>query len=336
MHEILGRGSISALKDIVQGRVLLFTQRALYELFGSALGLENAILYAEITENPKREEIEKAEEALSQESMDSIVAFGGGSVLDFAKAYRFYTGRTVPLIAIPTTAGTGSEATQFAVVYVDGVKTSLDDARVRPDGTIVDSQFSECAPLYVKACCAMDAYAQAIESFWAKGATAESRAYATDAISLCRDHLVRAVNTRDPDANEALAKAAHLAGKAINISRTTAAHALSYKLTFTYGIPHGHAVALMLPGVFLKNLGSFPDEDVLLRSMGIHRTQIRSHFQKRMRDIGLKDDFQQLGITDLTCIVNSVNADRLKNNPVQLSRDDLLDVMRIATSSYSP
>lgn len=333
--EFVGRNSIVALEDIVKDyrNILVFHGKSIFKryntLFTELLTGKEVSYYADFTNNPKKEEIDEAINKFSDRKFDAIIAFGGGSVIDFAKAFRFYKQDNIPLIAIPTTAGTGSEATQFAVVYVDGVKTSLDNISILSDIAIIDSQFIEKAPATVKACCAMDAYCQAIESFWAKGATEESRKYAIEAIELCRDYLIQAVNTDELIANEKMALAAHLAGKAINISRTTAAHALSYKITSKYGIPHGHAVALSIAGLFEQNVEVMSQEQqgILLQAIGIHKIDIRSYFHNLMTEIGLEDNLAKLGVSDLDEIVDSVNLQRLSNNPKNLSRDDLLRVM---------
>lgn len=333
--EILGRESI--LKLHLNGKILFFTQRALFEKFSNILNLQlrncNISFYFEMTENPKREEIQKAQNFFAEESFDAIIAFGGGSVIDFAKAFRFFDRRfQTKLIAVPTTAGTGSEATQFSVVYENGNKTSLDDSLVLPDIALVDSQFSESAPIKVKASCAFDAYCQAIESFWAKKATLTSRRYSLQAINLCRMYLREAVLSEDIFANEQMALAAHLAGKAINISRTTAAHALSYKITSRYGIPHGHAVALSLPGLFKINLPAMEkaERETLLTALGLQNPKEFSfYFWKLMQDVGLENKISKLGITDIEDIVDSVNVDRLKNNVRDLTRQELKEILSL-------
>lgn len=328
--EFVGRGTIEKLKDFADGRVLLFTQNGLFDLFKEKLNISAAVLYTALTENPKREEIQTAQNTLKGQTFDTIVAFGGGSVIDFAKAFKFYEKRNIPLIAVPTTAGTGSQTTQIAVVYVDGVKTSLDASDILPDISIVDSQFTENAPPYLKASCAMDAYCQAIESFWAKNATAESEKYALQAIELCRDYLVGAVTTADIKVNEKMTLAAHLAGKAINISRTTAAHALSYKITSLYGIPHGHAVALSIAGLFEENISVLPTkkQNLLLNAIGISKKEIRPYFHALMSSVGLQDNTGELGIDRFDEIIDSVNLQRLNNNPKPLNRNDLMKILK--------
>ena len=150
------------------------------------------------------------------------------------------------------------------MVYVKGKKTSLDDNGLLPEITILDSPFVETTPRYLKACSAIDTYCQAIESYFAKKATEESRDYALQALSLCKNYMEDAVCS-----NEKMPMASHLSGKAINISRTTVAHALSYDITERYGIPHGHAVFLSIMGLLKKNLPYIRAPFLLLKAMGV-------------------------------------------------------------------
>ena len=330
--DYVGRGSIEKLAGLLApgSDVVVFTRKSIYArhetLVAPALAQVTTHFYTDIEPNPAREAVQAAQDTLRGKKYSTIVALGGGSVLDFAKAWRHYEGCKAPLIAIPTTAGTGSEATQFAVIYIEGIKASLDAPELLPEVAIVDSQLTERAPRALKASCAMDAYCQAIESYWAKRATAESRELALEAIRLCRQHLVTAVNTPDAAANEGMARAAHLAGQAINISRTTAAHALSYRITSQYGIPHGHAVALSIAGLFMANLPAIPEPQRLLEAMDIAESEVVTHFHQLMEKIGLEWNIHALGI-DAEDIATSVNEERLKNNPMQLSHNDLANII---------
>lgn len=331
--EYVGRGSICRLGELLptEGETLFITRKSIYRRFASILAPQLTgrclCLYDAVTPNPAEEDIRHAQSACGGRPYRAIIAFGGGSVIDFAKAWRHSEGSRAPLIAIPTTAGTGSEATQFAVVYRHGQKTSLDSPLLLPEHAIVDSSFVEAAPRYLKACCAMDAYCQAIESYWARRADEASRHDALEAIALCRDCIVQAVTTADPAANAQLARAAHLAGKAINTSRTTAAHALSYRLTSAHGIPHGHAVALSIAGLYRANRDVIPQRHRLLEAMGTTDADAPAHFARLMRALGLETALPTLGIDNPDDIVDSVNPERLSNNPRPLSREELRDVL---------
>ena len=253
MTDFIYRGSIENLKYWKED-ALVFTGKKSFEKIRPIVEeyLNFPFYYNDFSTNPKLEEIEKGVETISI-NPKTIIAIGGGSVIDFAKVYKYKTKLNVPLIAIPTTCGTGSEATQFAVYYKEGKKQSLDSPEVLPNVAIVDSQFVENNPTYLKACTALDAYCQAIESYFACKSTEKSRQYAMEAIKLCRDNLVKYVNSNEKTYSLNMSKASNLSGKAINISRTTAAHAMSYSITTKYGIPHGHAVALNIAKVMEYN-----------------------------------------------------------------------------------
>ena len=332
--EIIGRQSISHIEEILSEKkikkILFFRGQKSFD------NLKDKILpflkkcqidyVKDFDTNPKFNQIQNVVEKYRDSNYDMIIAFGGGSVIDFAKAFKYYSKIITPLLAIPTTAGSGSEATQFAVVYLNDEKISLDSNLILPEYTIIDSQFCENTSTKIKAACAMDAYCQAIESFWAKKATKESQRYALQAIKICRRSLVTFVTTNSVFAAEELSKASHLAGKAINISRTTAAHALSYKMTSLYGIPHGHAVALSIANLFLKNLQYF-DYPQLLDAMEIKSSDIKEYFHNLMKTIGLNDNFETLGVFDKNLIIDSVNIERLNNNPVSLTKHDLIEIL---------
>ena len=340
MISFVGNNSIENLSSILDkehvGRVLVFSGKKSYESIRAIVENELTdrvvVYYNDFSVNPKKEEIDIAVEKI-EDKFDIIIAIGGGSVIDFAKAFRYYAQKDKKLIAIPTTCGTGSEATQFAVIYINGVKNSLDDESILPDYAIVDSQFMENNPKYLKACTTMDAYCQAVESYWAVNSTDESRNYAKEAIELCKNNIVEYVNNISPVASEKMAQASHLAGKAINISRTTAAHALSYKITSEYGLPHGHAVALSIRDLFKANMDI--DEQTCNDSRGVEFVKSRmqelvqligtdnidNYWDNLMDELNLEYHFDKLGIIDKKLLIDSVNLDRLKNNPKNIAGD---------------
>ena len=151
--------------------------------------------------NPKLNDAIRGCKIARENNVDFIIAVGGGSVLDIAKLikalfracdYELETAigqdkvidPEIPIIAIPTTAGSGSEATHFAVVYVGEDKYSLASECLKPDAVILDGSLVTSGNKYLKICNGLDAMAQAIESYWAVGATDESRHYARSALKL--------------------------------------------------------------------------------------------------------------------------------------------------------
>ena len=226
-------------KDIV-----LVTGRASYAACGAEAFFAPFLRGKSVThlvtvgENARAEDVTDKRAKLP-EHIDAYIAVGGGTAIDTAKLVRGLNGLLPPFLAVPTTAGTGAEATRFAVYYDHGVKKSADDVRYLPTDQILIPEFTATQSAYQRASTEFDAYAQAVESLWAVGGTDESRAYAQKALDL--------IATGDKMLGS------YWAGRAIDISRTTAAHALSYYMTANYGIPHGHAVYMMFPYVCRAN-----------------------------------------------------------------------------------
>lgn len=332
--------NLKALEGILQenqvSKALLFTGTRTFALYQELLLPYLSCDYElcdQFEVNPKKAQVDEMIRKYPSGNDQIIIAFGGGSAIDFAKLYKYFTKSTLPLVAIPTTAGTGSEATQFAVYYEGGEKQSLDEAAVLPEYSILDARLLLKAPAYLRACSAIDAYCQAIESYWAVQSTEESQQYAKQAILLAKEYIVPFVCTQDEQASQQMALASNFAGKAINISRTTAAHALSYKITSRYGLPHGHAVALSMADLLEAN--SRCDEQSCIDARGASYVQstvqqilnllniddFSAYWNALLDELGLSRDFNQLGISDKESLIHGVNQDRLKNNPKDLSND---------------
>lgn len=289
MHqeEYIRVDALTHLPDILSRRsvrrVFLVTGNTSYVASGGKEAMERYLHGLEIVHfhdfrsNTSIEDVQQGIALFLQHEVDVVIAVGGGSVMDMAKAIvalarqeqapeEYVTGREtlvpsdIPLIALPTTAGSGSEATHFAVVYIGEKKYSLAHPSLLPAIVLVDPTLTYSLPSRIVAATGFDALSQAIESYWSVRSTDESRAYAREAIPLVLAYLSDAVKG-DKQARNAMSRAAHLAGKAINISKTTASHAMSYPLTVHLGIPHGHAVALTLSRVLVYN-SKVRDDDV--------------------------------------------------------------------------
>lgn len=326
--EFCYRGAVENLNEILKiekaKNILIFTGKKSFEKIKPIIKKElsnfNTTYYSDFSTNPKEEDIKKAIEKIDN-NFDIIIAVGGGSVIDFAKAYKFYLKSNLALIAIPTTSGTGSEATQFAVIYVNGIKKSLDDKKILPEYSILDSQFIENNPKYLKATTSLDAYCQAIESYYAVQSTPLSRKYAHKAIEILSKNIIKYVNFEDIETNTLIMKASNLAGKAINISRTTAPHAMSYSITSKYNLPHGHAVALNIGKILEYNKNV--DKQSLNDSRGLNF--VKSRIKEIYDLIGFKnaqdyflDLFKKLDIEYYEYESDYIDPQRLKNNPRKL------------------
>ena len=314
-------------------------------LFRKVPGLLSAPVFSGYHANPDLADSETGAELFLRNGCDGLISIGGGSCMDTAKAVkaRLNTGseealkssrlesRTAcPHIAIPGTAGTGSEATQFAVVYVNGKKVSLDHANLRPDGVILDAALLDSLPAYHKKSCALDALAQGIESYWSRRANDDSKVHAFLAIIGVLDNL-KAYLEGDPHAASEMMDASFQSGKAIQITRTTAAHAMSYRLTKTMGIAHGHACMLTLPILWEMMLDREEMKETLqdlTSKMRLGDPQVVPKLLKgilydlEMEIPPMPDDQTLDGLTD------SVNVERLNNHPVAMNREEIREAYR--------
>jgi len=314
-------------------------------------GLDVAkVKFSDFGSNPQYESVVKGVKLFGKENCDGIVAVGGGSAIDVAKCIKLYcrmkqdknfleqemADTKVSIIAIPTTAGTGSESTRYAVIYYEGKKQSVAHDSILPDYAILEPSVLVSLPLFQKKCTMLDALCQGIESWWSVNSTDASKVFSKQAVQLIVDNWEKYIFNNDSEAAKNVMLAANLAGRAINITQTTAAHAMSYKITSLYNIPHGYAVALCLPKLWrfmnsnLEKVGDRRGRDYLTtvfhdiaEAMG--RNEVGGaidSFERMMGRLELSATVMSQSVEDLDTLVTSVNPVRLKNNPVLLTKDD--------------
>jgi len=313
------------------------------------------VYFRGFSSNPDYTDVFKGISLFAEEKCDFIVSVGGGSAIDVAKCIvnhvedggrlRLLDDALCKHLAIPTTAGTGSEATCFAVIYRNGEKMSIEHSNILPDYVILDPQFLETLPLYQKRSTLADALCQAIESMWAKNANAESRKYAKEAISIILEN-VEAYLSGHTDSMRLMLKAANLSGKAINISKTTAPHAMSYKLSSMFGIAHGHAVAICLPYVWenlLEESNTFvsPQKEYYSNVFDelMHIVKSTSYENTVNVIAGLFNEFEfyhefEYNEDTIQELVVSVNTQRLENHPIKISPQLLHEMYRKVLSNH--
>ena len=218
------------------------------------------IRFSDFQPNPLYESVVEGVDLFRRENCDSLMAVGGGSAMDVAKCIKIYRNMSgngdagdylkqeivpndIPFLAMPTTAGTGSEATRYAVIYYEGKKQSVTSESFIPETVLMDANVLKTLPLYQKKATMMDALCHAIESYWSVNSTEESKTYSKAAIQEVLENLDGYINNEDAG-NAGMLMAAHMAGKAINITQTTAGHAMCYKITSLFRCAHGHAAIL--------------------------------------------------------------------------------------------
>ena len=288
------------------------------------------VRFSDFKSNPLCEDARAGLRVFKKNKCDFIVAVGGGSSIDTAKCVKYFYRMDVPIMAVPTTSGTGSEATHFAVIYKNGEKQSIAHEKLLPDFVILHPDALKTLPIYQKKCTMLDALCQAIESWWSKRATPESIKYSKKAIRLILENMESYLNNEDTG-NKNMLTASNLAGKAINITTTTAPHAMSYKLTSIYGIPHGHAAALCLPKVWRYNAlkderaGNFND---IAKALGVDTgEEAVSLFENLLVNLEIMPP-ENVTAGDIDLLTSSVNTKRLHNNPVRLGADTIKELYK--------
>ena len=370
---IEGPGSFNRISEILSklsgSKIFVVAGKNSFEQSGAKKKLEQALanydfkVFSSFSSNPKIEDLEVGLDVYSKFNPDIVMAIGGGSSLDIAKMINFFGDNQFtptefikklptkiaslkPFIAVPTTAGTGSEATHFAVLYINKKKYSIANSSLLPKFVVIDPELMRSLPQRVIATTGMDALSQAIESYWNVNATEESKKYAAEAITIILRNLPIAFKTSSLESLNQMAKAAFLSGRAINITKTTAPHAVSYPLTTYFKIPHGHAVSLTLSS-FLK-YNYFVNESDILDKRGVLyvKKTIEELFdllnsdsldsaqrtiENLMDEIKLERKLSKLGIKtkeDIKLIVeNGFNPERIVNNPRKLTHHNLENLL---------
>tara|TARA_B100000989_G_C19528340_1_gene468175 strand:+ start:1112 stop:2239 length:1128 start_codon:yes stop_codon:yes gene_type:complete len=368
-------GALSSLQDLVSafnpGNILLVKGKKSFEKSGAGKVIDslkdkyNFIVFDDFETDPKIQDVKKALNLIDNISIDLIIAIGGGSVLDMSKLIKATFKQTsqieeivkgvskpldnnIPIIAIPTTAGSGSEATHFAVAYIDKTKYSVASNFLMPQAVILDSKLSVSSTKYQKSCNVLDAISQAIESSWAVGSTKESIEISFESLELSLKNYMEFINCEQANnSSQSMQRAANLAGKAINIAKTTAPHAWSYGFSTNYDIPHGHAVWLTLPKIY--KIHAFSNErkindprgrehldeimNRLNNTFGIHKeTEILEFFYDFLRSIQINPDFDSLlkiSKTNKLSLIKSVNKQRMSNNPIYFEFKDIDNIFSI-------
>ena len=229
--------------------------------------------FTETEGNPSVETVEKAKEGFCQSGADFLVALGGGSAMDVAKAVGVVAtyggsiteyegaqkvpGEIVPQIAIPTTAGTGSEVTAFSVItdHSRNYKLTVFSYQLLPAYVILDPELLATVPFSVAAACGMDAFIHAMESYISVDASPFTEAMSEKAMELIGQNIRRFVaNRKDIEAASAMITGSMLAGIAFSWARLGDVHAMSHPVSAYYNVPHGVANSILLPVVTEFNM----------------------------------------------------------------------------------
>lgn len=309
------------------------------------------VKFSDFSPNPLYEDVCKGIDIFHITKCDTLLAVGGGSAIDVAKCIKLAVlakegndaiipplvntrvecdGTKLPFIAIPTTAGTGSESTHNAVMYYEGSKQTVTNDGILPDYAILEPKVLKTLPLYQKKCTMLDALCQGIESWWSVNSTLESYEYSRKAIELIMDNWRKYIFENDDEAAANIMLGANYGGRAINITATTAAHAMSYKITSLYKFPHGHAVAVCLPeiwGYMLSHMDKCIDargseyltdifSEIATAMCSQTPLEAIAKFREMLKDMEMQNPVSDYLSSDISLLTSSVNPIRLRNNPV--------------------
>lgn len=319
------------------------------------------VIYSEVEPDPSVETVDKAAQMFQREEADALIAIGGGSPIDTAKGVRVIAGNggsirdyagvnlikqksNIPLIAIPTTSGTGSEVTIFAVFsdWEENRKVTVTSPFLAPDISIVDPKMTMTAPPAITAASGFDAFAHGAETFVSRASQPASDVLAFSAMSTVSQYLRRAVyNGEDVEARIKMAEASLLAGMAFNQSYLGLAHAIGSALSGHAHVSHGVAIGLLLPGVIRYNSISRMDKHIEMAGAFREITRSLSDWEiidqliedvSRLRDdIGLPQRLQQVGVKEdqLKMIAaDSVKSGMWKFNPRQAIEEEILELLK--------
>lgn len=341
-----------------KARVGLFYGHSAMKKLGAIDAIWEALPHCEIQEycgiasNPDSRDINTILQKWPE--TDWVVGIGGGSVLDVAKSVAFMAGQReslrtflthqnvapacagLPVIAIPTTSGTGSEVTPWATVwnFQENKKYSLSDPHMFPQYAIVDPSLTLSLPPYITAYTGYDALSHAVEAYWSRYANPVSDLYAIEAVRLSLTHLGPVMDDLESvEHRTRLAQASLYAGMAFSNTKTTAVHATSYPMTLHYSVPHGAACSLTLAEFWQYNLEAVDRAKVdrLLAAVGERAPEA---FADRLKvlahQIGLPVTLAQAGIPreGIELILDEgFHPERVVNNPRQLTREALREIL---------
>lgn len=308
----------------------------------------NPVVFDHIRPNPRYEDMVDAAKLFVAEGCDFMIGAGGGSPMDSAKMIRLMAtndlstcltkqmkNNDIPSLLIPTTAGTGSEATKSSVFYINETeKLSISNTDFIPQYVLLDASLLKTLPEYQRKCTCLDALCHSIESYWNTKSTIESKDYAKKSIELFYQHKDGYIANTD-EGNQGMLMSSFYGGKAINITGTTAPHAMCYSITMTCGTSHGHSVASGLIEIWrymLEHNDEVNDERGRDYVMNVlheldEMTGGLNSFEKLV-----KEEFAlptpKTDESSIPAFVGKVNVARLNNHPTKLTSADIEEIYK--------
>ena len=360
--KLIFKNWLSFLKDYtLESNVLFVTSNFFYqqgfiEEFKLVFDCERIHVLKDVTPNPDISEIKKYINYFINKKIDSIVALGGGSVIDTAKVISLFISKdcnfsidnffekqvqikdiqTIPIIAIPTTAGTGAEVTQFATVWdiKNKKKCSISSELIRPKIALYDEDFLKYLPERTLISAGLDTISHGFESIWNKNASKESIEIATQSLKISLEILPRLLKDKtSKHLRLEMLKSSSLAGIAISVTKTALAHSISYPFTTNFNLSHGVACSFTLPSILSFNASEDDGRlNKLAQDLNIPNIYELSINLKnllilfRIPDL-LKSQLPK-DINEILLLSNSMNnPERSKNNLREVNKKDIEKIL---------
>lgn len=319
------------------------------ELLDSMLPGQIKAVVSEIEENPTVQNVDDIIRAAQEHKVDALIAVGGGSTMDAAKAaaaavVKNTDARTIifdknivealPIIALPTTSGSASEVTPFCVISDKerGIKTSINGKVLYPKAAIVDPELTLTCPPSVTAISGIDVICHALDSIGSVNNNPISDGLAAQAVRLAFDNLETAFNEgSNITARENMALASMTAGLAFSQTATSGSHAMSYYLTSEFGVPHAEACAFSLDQWIIHNAKVDSRLDTISQQLGFSSTEDMSKELNALKQrLGLRMTLEDLGIDKKhipEIAKQTMAAGNYKNNLAQLSESEIISML---------
>jgi alcohol dehydrogenase class IV len=356
---IFGTASIKSLAGILESNGLqngllvsdpVFVKNGLAKKVIEYAGGRLVDIFSDLTPNPSFENVDCCAQKIREKKFEFIAALGGGSSLDCAKAAscvcltdysvrevqsgkKKFGNNSIPLIAIPTTSGTGSEVTCVAVLsdIANGTKAPMISEQFYAKYAIIDPSLTLTVPPTVTASTGMDVLAHSLEAFWSKNHQPICDAMALHAAGLVFENLTDAyLNGENLQARENMSEASVIAGLAFGLPKTTGPHACSFPLTAIYHLPHGEACAFTLDAftrinadaecgrvhAFARKLGF---ADAFEMADRIYDMKIEMHMKTTLADAGIPSD----KLSKLAALSLHPN---MLNNPIPMDAEHILNL----------
>ena len=303
-----GPGSMAQLGQMGVQRLLLvtdpyFMENGTAKQLAALSGASETAFFDKVTPDPTVELAAEGTALVRSFRPDTVAALGGGSAMDCAKAMVYFADRPVRLVMVPTTSGSGSEVTDFAVLTHKGVKHPLVDEKLRPAAAILDSDLLRSLPKALIADTGFDVLSHALEAWVAKGATPFTDALAKDAFSAAFS-LLPASYGGNVDVRLRVHQAATMAGMAFTQAGLGLCHAMAHALGGAFHLPHGRLNAILLPAVIGCNAHMCPEKYAsLARWAGIPGAadamavrNLKNALIRLRRELNMPHTLQQAGV----------------------------------------